>query len=519
MKALPNLTQLDLSGMMHSQGGLHGLKFLLNCPHLVSLVLHNVKEVKEALPSLTQLDRLEHLDISQVDELYGDFHQPSLFLEELVKRLPRLKSLDISGTNLAASYKESEGKGRCDGRKCDIPGLTRRIDTPLEFLGLYRTKEDACRREHIPALRVTGNHTEDQVLLASRCYMDRPLVMENLIDDLVTQVRLDMEVDLRAVLSIAVDCMRRHPREKKLLRHATALLYYLLPVLDASTAGFSRSVRQRLLAVLLTVMQSYREDSLLMRNGCMVLWRFDGDRRLGLVQEDLLLQYPKVVDILLFVSEHYSGEEETYIQRAAVFLLNSLVCQVDGDQKKVRGLDIVDGMLQVVKQKLELAVCDDVMETAWSVMWNVTDETPANSQRFLDRSGMELFLQCKEAFPNTMDLLRNMMGLLGNIAEVKKCRRPLMSAPFVNEFSFLLDSSKDGIEVGTMKHGFKKILFCGFLGFVQRCGRAVPPGERRTRRLGDGRAGQGACAGAACQGGHQVRQVPGGSWQVCQGGQ
>ena len=54
-----------------------------------------------------------------------------------------------------------------------------------------------------------------------------------------------------------------------------------------------------------------------------------------------------------------------------------------------------------------------------SVMWNVTDETPENSGRFLDQLGMELFLHCKEAFPNTMALLRNMMGLLGNIAEVK----------------------------------------------------------------------------------------------------
>ena len=87
------------------------------------------------------------------------------------------------------------------------------------------------------------------------------------------------------------------------------------------------------------------------------------------------------------------------------------------------------------------------METAWSTMWNVTDETPANSERFLDMNGMEVFLQCKEAFPDKMDLLRNMMGLLGNIAEVKACRRRLMSGPFVAEFSFLLDSGKDGIEV------------------------------------------------------------------------
>ena len=31
---------------------------------------------------------------------------------------------------------------------------------------------------------------------------------------------------------------------------------------------------------------------------------------------------------------------------------------------------------------------------------------------------MDLFLHCKERFPNKNDLLRNMMGLLGNVAEV-----------------------------------------------------------------------------------------------------
>ena len=86
---------------------------------------------------------------------------------------------------------------------------------------------------------------------------------------------------------------------------------------------------------------------------------------LGSHWQDLLLQYPLVVDALLFIGEYYSGEEEGYIQRAAVFLLNALVCQVDGEQKKVRGIDIVDGMLRVVKQKLDLSLCDDVMETAW----------------------------------------------------------------------------------------------------------------------------------------------------------
>ncbi len=40
-----------------------------------------------------------------------------------------------------------------------------------------------------------------------------------------------------------------------------------------------------------------------------------------------------------------------------------------------------------------------------------------------------------------------MMGLLGNVAEVKSLRPFLMTKEFVFEFSQLLDSHSDGIEV------------------------------------------------------------------------
>jgi len=39
------------------------------------------------------------------------------------------------------------------------------------------------------------------------------------------------------------------------------------------------------------------------------------------------------------------------------------------------------------------------------------------------------------------------MGLLGNVAEVPSLRHKLMTKEFVDEFSFLLDSNSDGIEV------------------------------------------------------------------------
>ena len=91
------------------------------------------------------LEKLEHLDISQMDKFSGgfddeEFEQPTRYLDTLVSSLPRLRSLDISGTNLAADYSVTAGCPRVDGALCDIPGLCSRIDNHLEFLGLYKVK-------------------------------------------------------------------------------------------------------------------------------------------------------------------------------------------------------------------------------------------------------------------------------------------------------------------------------------------------------------------------------------------
>lgn len=51
-------------------------------------------------------------------------------------------------------------------------------------------------------------------------------------------------------------------------------------------------------------------------------------------------------------------------------------------------------MLNLINDRLNRKVFDDVMEVAWSTMWNVTDETAVNCERFLDDNGMEYFLGC-----------------------------------------------------------------------------------------------------------------------------
>jgi Zyg-11 family protein len=67
-------------------------------------------------------------------------------------------------------------------------------------------------------------------------------------------------------------------------------------------------------------------------------------------------------------------------------------------------------MLHLITSRLARRECDDVMEIAWSAMWNVTDETEENCRRFLDGRGMSLFLSCLRQFPDKAELLRNMMG-------------------------------------------------------------------------------------------------------------
>lgn len=53
-------------------------------------------------------------------------------------------------------------------------------------------------------------------------------------------------------------------------------------------------------------------------------------------------------------------------------------------------------MLSLIAERLKQKVCDDVMEVAWSTLWNVTDETAVNCRHFLDWDGMYYFCACLE---------------------------------------------------------------------------------------------------------------------------
>jgi len=244
----------------------------------------------------------------------------------------------------------------------------------------------------------------------------------------------------KEALHLIVTAMDRHTQEKHIQISGSASLYYVVKS-ESHKPQLNPKTKKRILYTLLNGMLAHKSDLTVMRNGCLILCHFR-------IPEDILFDYERLVQILLHTVKEQIEDEEAFIQRVGIFLLNSLACQVGGAQRELVGcLGAIEEMLNVIKQRLASGICDDVMETAWSTMWNVTDETPANCERFLKGDGMNLFLRCKDKFPEKKDLLRNMLGLIGNVAEVPQLRQHLMNSEFMDEFSFLLDSNLDGIEV------------------------------------------------------------------------
>lgn len=445
LKPLSKLTHLDLSGCFF----LNDVKYILEMKCLVSLILHSVQRIQDTVPTIMMMKTLRFLDISQANKKYGMFESPDTVLADLVSSLPNLTGLDISGTNLAGDgtfdeYRDCDDKpkefnGIMDTEDlCDIPGLKSRTNNPFEFLGLYNTAYDACHRNHIPAKVVTGEANEEQILAATAAYLDRPEVLVKALNELFHIFRFETCNDQPRALNLILLSMIRHRHEKHIQISGSASLFYIAKSEEKNS--LSVRARQKMITVLLDAMETHIDDSTMMRNGCLTLCQFK-------IPQHVLFEYRRLVKLLLRLIRG-RGDGDDFVRRIAIYLLNSLACQVDGEQKELVGdLGAIETMLKLISDRLQRQLHDDVLEIAWSAMWNVTDETPINCQRFLDGQGMTYFQKCLKEFPDKHELLRNMMGLLGNVAEVKELRPRLMTPELMTTFADLLDSNSDGIEV------------------------------------------------------------------------
>ncbi|XP_037401610.1 protein zer-1 homolog [Pygocentrus nattereri] len=435
LKPLPALTSLDLSGVYLARPA-----FLAQWrDRLASLVLYNVDLSEDLISTVVQISRLRHLDISRENQRNSKFKMTKKILTSIVRGLGSLVSLDISGHIMLDNctmpqIEEAMGPPSIEPCKSSIYPF-QELKRPLQFLGLYNTT--LCNVTHIPAYKVTGSKNEDQVLNAIEAYTEyRPELAHRAINQLFDIARIQHCNQLLRALQLVIAALKCHKYDKSIQVTGSAALFYLTNTEYRNDQ--SVRLRRQVIEVVLNGMEQYQEVTV-QRNCCLTLCNFS-------IPEELEFQYHRVNLLLLKILEPARQDES--IQRIAVHLCNALVCQVDNDHKEAVGkMGFVKTMLNLIKKKLQDRLCDQVMEFSWSALWNITDETPDNCEMFLNCSGMDLFLECLQEFPDKQELHRNMLGLLGNVAEVKALRPQLLTSQFISVFSNLLDSKADGIEV------------------------------------------------------------------------
>ncbi|KAK1155890.1 hypothetical protein AOXY_G26741 [Acipenser oxyrinchus oxyrinchus] len=436
LRPLSSLTSLDLSGIKLCKA-----TFLTQWKdRLSSLVLYNMDLSEEHIQTIAELIQLRHLDISR-DRLlsYYKFKLTRKVLSIIVQSLVNLVSLDISGhvmlENCAVpQIEEAMGRPSMEPSKSSICPL-QALKRPLQFLGLFDTT--LCNQTHIPAYKVTGAKNEDQILNAIEAYTEyRPEIASRAINHLFDIARIQHCSQLLRALQLVIAALRCHKYDKSIQVTGSAALFYLTNT--EYRAEQSVKLRRQVIQVVLNGMESYQEVTV-QRNCCLTLCNFT-------IPDELEFQYRRVNELLLSILNQ--SRQDDSIQRIAVHLCNALVCQVDNDHKEAVGkMGFVTTMLKLIQKKLVDKMCDQVMEYSWSALWNITDETPDNCNMFLNYSGMKLFLECLKEFPDKQELHRNMLGLLGNVAEVRCLRPQLLTPQFITVFSNLLDSKADGIEV------------------------------------------------------------------------
>ncbi|KAK7142980.1 hypothetical protein R3I93_014206 [Phoxinus phoxinus] len=432
---LPSLSSLDLSGALVPRPA-----FLVQWrQRLAALVLYNVELTEELIHTLLQMSKLRHLDISRENQRSSKFKMTRKILSSLAQGLVDLVSLDISGHIMldnvtVPALEDALGRPSIEPSKSSIYPF-QELKRPLQFLGLYNTT--LCTVTHIPAYKVTGSKNEDQILNAIEAYTEqRPELAHRAINQLFDIARIQHCSQLLRALQLVITALKTHKYDKSIQVTGSAALFYLTNTEYRSDQ--SVCLRRQVIQVVLNGMEQYQEVTV-QRNCCLTLCNFS-------IPEELEFQYARVNLLLLRILEPLRQDES--IQRIAVHLCNALVCQVDNDHKEAVGkMGFVKTMLNLIQKKLQDRMCDQVMEFSWSALWNITDETPDNCQMFLECNGMKLFLDCLKEFPDKQELHRNMLGLLGNVAEVRALRPQLLTKQFISVFSELLDSKADGIEV------------------------------------------------------------------------
>ncbi|KAG1663580.1 Protein zyg-11 B [Nymphon striatum] len=421
---LLNLKSLDISSTPITD-----IKAVLKCQKtLTSLSMYNLKNVEnnEVIPILLQLNKLQHLDIS------NDNPEPSngaLRTHRISKLLVEphclftLKSLDISGK-----------------QDIEIEDLREWISAhpKLKFLGLVLT--DVCFDEmftdknHIyykKDLVVTGSCTEMQILHSLRRYKHRPFYVRKSLYYLFrytqscTQARTDF-------IKVIIPAMKIHPKNLGIQISGTACLSHL------SKGELGKKTHphwlSEIIKLVLCAMHNFPHHSQLQRNALLTLCN---DRILTEVSFD---RY----ECATLVLNCMCNFDDVVTVRYAVAICSLLAARLSTSESSKIGSN--PEYLRRLLSLLHVRVFSDqevdaIMKYTLSALWNLTDESPLTCQIFVKMNGLALYMKILETYNDESTIQTKVLGLLNNIAEVPILRKSLMTKTIISMISALLNSS------------------------------------------------------------------------------
>ncbi|VVC37615.1 Armadillo-type fold,Leucine-rich repeat domain, L domain-like,Armadillo-like helical [Cinara cedri] len=412
--------------------------------YLHTLILFDVPRLQnyyEAILNICTLTSLVVLDMSQTNwsPEAGFYKDGNKTLARIVKSLPNLMYLDISGTNLAGRGKFLDGTAEnspsqsSSDKKSDIPGLENRVDNPLEFLGLYNTMYNACRRHNIPAKIISGNADEIQLFNAAASCMNKPKLLYHILNDLfrllenVECTRLDHALDL------VLEVLTRNVRDRIIQINGSAILYSIIKE-DPSLLN-NITVKGNIINTLITGMEFNNYEETVIRNGCLTLYQLR-------ISPVMILEFNRLIRLLLHILTF--SVNEGFVQQITIHLLNIIVEQVNDKQRNEIGdAGITEKLMGIIHDRYRRRVFDNVLEVAWLAILNLTKGCPKNCKKFLDGHGAKYFIECLTIFPGKSHMMRFMMGSLGNVVEVKELRPMLMEDHIIKLFYDLLFSTQE----------------------------------------------------------------------------
>ncbi|XP_017311984.1 protein zyg-11 homolog [Ictalurus punctatus] len=410
--SLPRLESLDISNT-----SVTNLTPLLSCKdRLRYLTMHQLKRLemssKQLLAVLSQLEGLQHLDISDDKQFMSDVAWQLLETPDI---LPALVSLDLSGRKQVTD-------AAVRAFVAERPGMT--------FVGLLAT--DAGFSEFLSGegtLKVTGEANETQICEALRRYTEREGFVREALFHLFSLTHV-IEKARPDILKLVALGMKNHPTTLNVQLAASACVFNL----TKQDLAFGMPVRLlgQVTQLLLEAMKTFPNHQQLQKN-CL----------LSLCSDRILQEVPfNRFEAAKLVMQWLCNHEDQNMQRMAVAIISILAAKLSTEQTAQLGaeLNIVKQLLHIVRQKTSQGIVDATLKFTLSALWNLTDESPTTCRHFIENQGLELFIRVLESFPSESSIQQKVLGLLNNIAEVGELHAELMVQGFLDHIRSLLHS-------------------------------------------------------------------------------